>query len=153
MAIGKFAIGTRTTLTSSALNSLASATYVSAGTITHIASSKTPIDVLLEVEVTPGTVASNKQIVVFAQRSINNTNFETGPTSGTTVTDEPNLVLIGYIPCNTNATLQRGMFSLASVFGGTIPPYTRIIIKNETGAALAASGHAVYYTDINMDIT
>lgn len=137
--------GSRTTLTTSALNSLASATYVSAGTIN--VSSSDPVDYVVEVEVTPGTVSSNKQVVVFAKVSFDNTNFSTGPESSTTTTDEPNLRFIGTVPCNTNSTLQRNAFSIASALG-FVPPYCKIIVKNETGASLAASGHGVYYTEI-----
>jgi hypothetical protein len=135
--------GTRTSLTTSALDSLASATYVSAGTI-NVASAD-PLDILVEVEVTPGTVSTDKGVYVFAKVSFDNTNFSTGPESSTTTTDEPNLYLLGFVPCNTNSTLQRKAFSINTAIG-FVPPYTKIIVKNATGAALASSGHAVYYT-------
>ncbi len=153
MAVGKLKLGSRQTLTTTALNSLASATYVSAGTITFAAASLVPLSSKLEVEVTPGTVSGNRQLVVFARASADGTNFTTGPTSGTTATDEPNLIQIGVVPCNTNATLQRGQFDLAAAFGGSLPHSAQIIIKNETGAALAASGNAVYFTHLDGDIT
>ena len=153
MAVAKLKLGTRTTLTTTALNSLASATYVNAGTITWNASSLVPVTSKLEVEVTPGTVASNKQVLVFARASMDGTNFTTGPTSGTTTTDEANLIFIGAVPCNTNSTLQRGQFDLAAAFGGALPHSAQIVIKNETGAALAASGHAVYHTSVDGDVT
>lgn len=135
--------GTRTTLTTSALNSLAASTYVSAGTIDVTAID--PIDTVVEVEATPGTVSGNKQLLVFAQVSFDNTNFSTGPVSGTTATDEPNLRFLGVLPLNTNSTLQRGAFSVMSALG-YVPPYFKIIVKNDSGAALASSGHAVYHT-------
>lgn len=143
MATGTLAAGSRTTLTTSALNSLASATYVSAGTID--VSATDPVDVVVEVEATPGTVSGNKQAVVFLKSSFDNTNFTTGPESGTTTTDEPDLLLLGALPLNTNSTLQRKAFSVAGALG-YVPPYFKVIVKNDSGAALAASGHAVYYT-------
>lgn len=146
MAVITSIVGTRTALTTTALDSLASATYVSAGTINH--STNDPLDVLVEVKATPGTVAGNKQLVVFAQGSLDGTNFESGPVSGTTTTDEPNLTFVGTVPCNTNATAQTGIFSLAAAFQGTLPLQTKIIIKNDTGAALAATGHSVYYSEV-----
>jgi hypothetical protein len=152
MSTAKMALGSRQTLTTSALNSLASATYVVAGTITWNSASKVPLSSKLEVEVTPGTVASNKQVVVFAKASMDGSNFTSGPESSNSATDEPNLIFVGVVPCNTNATLQRGQFDMASVFGGTLPHSCKIIIKNETGVALAASGHAVYFTDIVGDV-
>lgn len=135
--------GSRTLLTNTAMNSLASANYVNAGTI-DMAAIK-PIDLLVEVAATPGTVSSSKQLVVFLQVSVDGTDFSTGPVSGTTATDEANLRLLGVLPLNTNAALQRGAFSVLAALG-YVPPYCKVIVKNETGAALAASGHAVHYT-------
>lgn len=142
--------GTRTALTTSALNSLASATYVSAGSIDL--SAVDPLDVVIEVEATPGTVAGNKQLLVFARVSLDGTNFSSGPVSGTTATDEANLRLLGVLPLNTNATQQRGMFSVASALG-YVPPHIQIVVKNDSGAALAGSGHAVHYATVVGDIT
>jgi hypothetical protein len=153
MATAKPIYGSRTELTTSALNSLGSGAYVSAGTITFIASSKVPAGCKLEVAVTPGTVSGDRRLVVFARASVDGTNYTTGPTSGTSTTDEPNLIFVGIVPCNSNSTLQRGQFELAQSFGGVLPPYVQIVCKNETGAALAASGHAVHFTTYDLDIT
>lgn len=144
MATITVAAGSRTTLTTSALNSLANGTYVSAGTID--ASAVDPIDTVVEVEATPGTVSGNKQLVVFLKASFDNSNFGSGPESGTTTTDEPNLHFLGVVPLGTNSTLQRKAFSVASALG-FVPPYFKVIVKNDTGAGLAASGHGVYYTN------
>lgn len=153
MAVAKLKLGSRQTLTTTALNSLGSNTYVSAGTITFAASTLVPLSSKLEVEVTPGTVSGNQQVLVFARASMDGTNFSTGPTSGATATDEPNLIFVGAVPCRTNSALQRGQFDLAAAFGGSLPHSAQIIVKNETGAALAASGHAVYFTHLDGDIT
>lgn len=139
-------VGTRTSLTTSAMDSLASGTYVSCGTLTH--TTNDPLDVLIEVKATPGTVSGNKQLVVFAKGSLDGTNFSSGPESGTTTTDEPNLLFVGTVPCNTNSAAQTGIFSLAAVFGGVLPQQTKIVVKNDTGAALASSGHSVYYSEV-----
>lgn len=135
--------GARTLLTNSALNNLGSATYVSAGDIN--VSSVDPLDVVVEVEATPGTVSGNKQLLVYAKVSMDGTNYSTGPESSTVTTDEPNLRLLGSVPLNSNSTLQRTAFSVVSALG-FVPPYMRVIIKNDSGSALAASGHAVNYT-------
>jgi hypothetical protein len=154
MAIIKSKVGSRTTLTTSALNSLVNNTYVSAGTITFISSTLVPLTSKIEVEVTPGTVsAGNGGVIVFARISMDGTNFTTGPVSGTTATDEPNLIYVGTVPCNTSSTLQRGNFDLASACGGTLPYAAQIIVRNTTGANLPASGHAVYYTNVDGDVT
>lgn len=135
-----------------AINSLAASTYVSLGTITHNVSGKTPLDTLVELSVTPGTVTGNKQAVLFAQASLDGTVFSTGPSSGTTNTDEPNLVLIGVLPLVTNSVVQRRIFSLASAFGGVLPYATRLILKNDSGAAFASSGNDVNLLDVTGDV-
>jgi hypothetical protein len=154
MATVKSKIGSRTALTTSALNSLNNITFVSAGIITFVSSALVPLTSKIEVEVTSGTIsAGNSGVIVFARISMDGTNFTTGPVSGTTATDEPNLIYVGTVPCNTSSTLQRGNFDLASACGGTLPYAAQIIIKNSSGATLAASGNAVYYTNLDGDVT
>lgn len=142
-------VGTKTALTTSALNSLASATYVSAGTIDLTAAD--PLDVLVEVAATPGTVSGNRQVVVFAKVSLDGSTWTSGPETGTTATDEPNLKFIGTVPCNTNSTQQTNTLSVVSALG-FIPPHLEIVIKNDTGAALASSGHSVHYAVVTGNV-
>lgn len=142
-------VGTKTALTTSALDSLASATYVSAGAIDLTAAD--PLDVLVEVAATPGTVSGNKQVVVFAKVSLDGSTWTSGPETGTTATDEPNLKFIGTVPCNTNSTQQVNTLSVVSALG-FIPPHLEIVVKNDTGAALAASGHSVHYAVVTGNV-
>lgn len=154
MTTAKLAQGTRTQLSgaAAALNSLASATYVALGTITHNSGGKVPLECFVELAITPGTVSGNKQAVLYAQASLDGTNFDTGPTSGTTTTDEANLLFVGVLPLNSNATLQRRKFSLANPHGGVLPYATRLIVKNDSGAAFASSGNDVYTLDVSGDL-
>ena len=142
-------VGTKTALTTAALNSLANSTYVSAGTIDLTAAD--PLDVLVEVAATPGTVSGNKQVVVFAKVSLDGSTWTTGPETGSTATDEPNLRFLGTVPCNTNATQQINTLSVVSALG-FIPPHLEIVVKNDTGAALAASGHSVHYAVVTGNV-
>lgn len=142
-------VGTKTALTTSALNSLASATYVSAGTIDLAAAD--PLDVLVEVAATPGTVSGNKQVLVFAKVSLDGSTWTSGPETGSTATDEPNLKFIGTVPCNTNSTQQINTLSVVSALG-FIPPHLEIVVKNDTGAALASSGHSVHYAVVTGNV-
>lgn len=142
-------VGSRTSLTTSALNSLAAATYVSAGTIDLTTTD--PLDVLVEVAATPGTVSGNKQVIVFAKVSLDGTNWTTGPETGSTATDEPNLKFLGTVPCNTNSTQQVNTISVTSALG-FIPPHLEIVVKNDTGAALASSGHSVHYAVVTGNV-
>lgn len=150
MATVKQVVGSRTSLTTSALNSLASATFVSAGTITH--NTNQPLDVLVEVTATPGTVSGNKQLLVYAKASLDGSNQTTGPETGTAVTDEPNLYYVGTLPLNTNSTTQTKVFSLAAAYGGLLPYASEIVVRNDSGAALNASGGSVYYSEISATV-
>lgn len=138
-------VGTRTNLGS--LGTLANGTYLNVGTITP--NTNKPLDIELEVSATPGTVSGNKQLAVFAQQSLDGTNFETGPTSGTTTTDEPNLTFIGVLPLGTNSTLQRKLFKLSSIFG-SLPHSVKIIVKNDSGAALSSG--SVEYSEVTTTV-
>ena len=139
-------VGSRTNLGS--LGTLASATYLNVGTITF--NTNKNLDVKLEVSATPGTVSGNKQLKVFAQQSMDGTNYETGPTSGTTTTDEPNLTFIGILPLGTNSTLQRRVFDLAAAFGGALPYSANIIVFNDSGAALSSG--SVEYAEVTTSV-
>lgn len=155
MTIAKISQGARTQLAgaAAAMNNLANVTYVTLGTITHNSSGKVPLDCMVELSVTPGTVAGNKQAVLFAQVSLDGAAFTSGPASGATVTDEQNLLYIGTLPLATNAALQRRVFSLALPNGGVLPFATKLILKNDSGAALAANGHDLYMLDVSGDLT
>lgn len=133
-------------LTITGLSTLASATYAVSGAVDL--SAVDPLDVLVDITVTPGTVSSNKQLLVFAKVSLDGTNYTSGPESGTTATDEPNLYLLGALPLNSNSTAQRGVFSVAAALG-YVPPYLKIVVKNESGAALSA-GSCQYATQIGV---
>lgn len=136
MATIKQVVGARTALTVSSLSTLASATYCVSSA--YDCTTNQPIDLLVELAVTPGTVSGNKQVLIFAQASLDNSNYQTGPTSGTTATDEPDLTFIGCVPVLTNSTAQMRIFSVASAYGGVLPPYLKFVVRNDSGAALSA---------------
>lgn len=139
----------RTSLTVSGLSTLASATYCVSNTFT--ANTNKPLDVAIEVEAaTTNTPASNKQLVVFLKESLDGTNFRSGPETGTTTTDEPNLLLLGIVPINTSSTTQRGTFSIVEALG-YVPHSFKIVIKNELGVALTSG--AAFTAEITGTIT
>lgn len=130
-------VGTRTSLTVTGLSTLASATYVASSA--YNCTTNDPLDVLLEVEVaTTNTPSGNKQLAVFAKASLDGTNFTSGPESGTTTTDEPDLCRVGIVPMNSASTTHRRIFSLASAFGGVLPQQFKIVLKNDLGVALTS---------------
>ena len=123
------------------MGALASAAFIASSAIDLGAS--IPLDVTFEVECTPGsTPTGNKQLIVMAQLSLDNTVFTTGPTSGTTATNEPDLHWIGTIVCNDN-TLHRKMFSLQ---GLPTARYMKLVVKNDMGVALSSGN--IYRADI-----
>lgn len=139
------AVGSHTSLTVSGLSTLASATYCVSGTYT--ANTNKPLDVVVDVEAaTTNTPAGNKQVLVFVKESLDGTAFRSGPETGTSATDEPNLRLLGTIPMNTASVTQRGTFSVAQALG-YCPHSFKIVLRNDLGVALTSG--AVYTAEIS----
>ena len=151
MSTVKQVTGSRTSLTASGLSTLASATYVASSD--KDVSSTQPLDVIIEVEVTTtNTPSGNKNVNVFAQAdwSAAGSNYQTGPTSGTTTTLEPQLTYLGTLgPLTASAAAAKG-FSLAAGYGGVCPPYFRIIVQNDLGVALTSG--ALYTHEISATV-
>ena len=137
-------VSTETALTIS-LDSLASATYVAATAVDL--TSINPEDVSIRVTaVTTGTAPSgNKRCNVFIQTSPDGSTFSSGPTSGTTTTDEPDLFKIGDLPCNSASATHRKVFSVFAALG-FIPRHFKLIVQNDLGTALSTGCSAAYST-------
>ena len=121
------------------LGSLASGAYITSSAIDLGPS--IPLDVTFELECVPnGTPTGNKQLVLFAQLSLDNANFGTG---GSSSNDEPQLHWIGSLPTYTAAVAHRKMFSLS---GLPVARYIKLVVKNDMGVALTSG--AVYKADI-----
>lgn len=128
-----------------------SSAIVTMGTLgidTYIASSaidlgaNIPLDVTFEMVVTVTSPVSDKQVLLFAQLSLDGTDFGTGPTSGTSATDEADLHWIGALPCNSTGT-HRKLFSLS---GLPVAKHIKLVVRNRTGVALTSG--FVYRADI-----
>jgi hypothetical protein len=121
------------------LNALnpASHLYCVSATINH--ATNDPLDVLISLSCTTDTTPTgNKQVVVFAQGSIDGTTFGTGPTSGTSMTNESDLHYVGSLPMNDTSAHQK-VFSLAAAYGGTLPLASKLVFKNDLGVTLTAA--------------
>ena len=141
-------VNARTALTVTGFGTLASATYVASAIYT--ANTNKPLEIAIEVEcATTNVPAANKQIIVYVQESLDGTNFRSGPTSGTSDTDRPNLRQIGTVPINTASVTQRGIFTVASVIG-FCPHSLKIVLKNDLGVALTSG--AVYTSEISSNV-
>lgn len=149
MAIIKQVAGTRTALTVAGLSTLASATYVASAVKDNTANQ--PLDVMVEVSVaTTNTPVGNKQVLVFSQASYDNANFQAGPTSGTSATDEPLLTFLGVLPAPSASTTYTKSFSVAAGYAGNLPPYVKVVLKNDLGVALTSG--SVTTTEISATV-
>lgn len=135
MATVKQIAGTLTSLTVTGFSTLASATYVASNAKDNTGNQ--PVDVMVEVvAATTNTPSGNKQLLAFCVASFDGTNYSSGPVSGTTATDEANLVLLGVIPMPTASQTERRQFSVAAAYGGVLPPFFKVVLKNDLGVAL-----------------
>ena len=131
-------VGTRTGLTISGFNGLASGSYATSNAYDCTATD--PLDVILEVNVLPGTTSGNLQVLIFAIASLDGTNYQTGINSN----NEQVMNFVGAVPVFSNATAQMKTFSIAAAFGGVLPAYFKIVCKNDSGATLDASGNTLF---------
>jgi hypothetical protein len=143
MGTATYAQGTRSSTVLN-LGTLASATYITSSAIDLTAS--IPMDVTFEVEANAnGTPSGNKQLVLFVKYSLDNTNWGSGPESGTTATEEADLHWLGTLPMN-DTNDHRKFFSLA---GRPIARYLKIVAKNDLGVALSSGN--VYQANISVN--
>lgn len=139
-------VGTRTSVTVTGLSTLASGTYVAGSAVTH--NTNKPFDYVYEVVLaTTNAVSSNKQAKVFMQVSLDGTNFTSGPTSGTTTTDEPDLVFLGTVPMGTSTSTHAEQFSVRQRLG-YVPHSSKIVIFNDCGVALTSG--TVFGSEISI---
>src|SRR5512133_3768064 len=141
-------IGTNTSLTVTGLGTLASATYVASASVNL--TTNDPEDILLDVScTTTNTPTGNKQVLVFAQVSDDGSNWSSGPTSGTSATDEADLYPVGIIAMNSASTAHRKTFSVLAQLG-FVPKYVRFVFRNDLGVALTSA--TVNYAEVQRSI-
>jgi len=147
--------GTSTSITITA-GSLANVAARSSAAVTSGTTNNTT-DYLISVNVlTTATAPSgNKQVVVYAYRSEDGTNYQgdssiadnvDGTDKTLTALGSPtNLTFLGTLQLNqgTNAVTIRQVFSLSQAFG-SIPPKWGIVLYNDAGTALGATVTATY---------
>ena len=139
-------VGTRTSLTCSGLSTLASGTYVASNAYT--CNTNKPFDVIIDIALaTTNTPSGNKQALIFIQESLDGSAYRSGPTSGTTTTDEPDLKILTNINLYTATNTHEGTVSIRQVLG-YIPYSFKIIVKNDLGVALTSG--AIYTSEITI---
>ena len=138
--------GTNTALTFAAADStLASGYYaVSSAVDTLTAGSGGIAADDLAVTISAGiaaTAVANDTISVFAVSSIDGTTFSDAPADDSSdSTHDANMAFIGAltVPSAAAQTLVMTLQDVAASFGGWLPPYIKIVVKNNTGAALTS---------------
>lgn len=141
------------------LASLADASYRQSASVSN--TTNLYVDVLVGGTVTTGTSpTADRSIVVYAYGSVGGTTVFSGAASGSDAAYSPtsntnenqNLKLLGIISTSSasNHAYEFGPFSLAASFGGVVPSNWGIVMYNDTGAALNATGgnHDIEYQGI-----
>ena len=137
MTVHNLTQGTRTSAVL-ALGTLASATYVTSSAVDLGAD--VPLFITFEVEANAnGTPSGNKQLVLFIKWSLDNTNFGSGPESGTTATEEADLDFVGSTP-TVDTNDHRKFFTCYPK-----ARYFKLVAKNDLGVALTSGN--VYRAD------
>jgi hypothetical protein len=150
---------TPATLAATSFNSLASSTTAGASSA-HRTTPTTGnlVDALVQVMITTGTItpSATTGVYVYAYASTDGTlwpdalNGTDSAVANLTPTAGNSLRFLAYIPCTASATaFDSQPLSIASAFGGVVPPRWGICIQNQSGAALAASGNSVTYTEVS----
>ena len=137
------AYGTLATLTFSGLNSLSNQTLAVSSAVDNSAASVFAVDYLVEVVIADVSESGNKQVLVFAESSLDGTNYSDPNVS--------NLARLGFLDITGTGPQRSRAFSLAAAFNGSVPLKFKIAIFNDAGVALASSGNSasvlpIFYT-------
>jgi hypothetical protein len=130
MTVYNLTQGARTSSLLSA-GTLASGTYITGSAIDLGAD--VPVMITFQAEANAnGTPSGNKQLVLFGKWSLDNTNWTSGPESGTTTTEEADLHLIGVLPMNDTNDHRKEFVCFPR------GRYFKPIFKNDLGVALTS---------------
>jgi hypothetical protein len=164
MADRKLAYGSATSITIT-LTSLGSAGYRESTAVDN--TSNLYLDAFVGGITQIGAVTADGQIEIYAYGSWDGTSYTAGVTGsdatitwGTTggVDGYNDLIPLGTAAVDTsddNDDVEWGPFSIATAFGGRLPPKWGIVVKNSTGTAFHATGtnNAVKYRGVYETIT
>jgi len=126
------------TLTVSTLSTLTSGSYATSNA--YDATGVKPVDVLIELAVTTGTVSTPKRALLFLITSADGTNYSDSA-------NESNMITLGAMDTPNNSTAYRSReFSVAAACGGSVPNHWKLVVKNDGGGTYSAG--AVTYRDL-----
>lgn len=154
MAIQQVSYGTKTAIAVTALNSLGSGSGMQSAVVDNTTNKFD--DAMLQFA-SNGTVAGNtSQIDFYVYSALGDTAYADGASGSDatfTAANRKNSVYIGSMYLNgttaVTCTLAR---TVAQCFGGVMPAKWGLIAVNNSGAALAASGHSANYQGITYTV-
>jgi hypothetical protein len=128
--------GSATSLTIT-LNSLANGSLATSSAIDIAGASSSVTDVMVELNIASITPSGNKQVVVYAVSSLDGTNFADN-------TQVDNLMWLGTVTLSAGVASRSESFSVLDAYG-SLPPSVKIVVQNDAGVSLAASGNSAQY--------
>jgi hypothetical protein len=153
MADAKLAFGTATAFTIT-LNSLASSSTAGRESTAIDNSSNLYLDAFVEVLLSYPNLApaNDKAAYVYAYGSVDGTNYTgsaTGSDAAITLQSPTVVPFLGVIPTPTqNIAYRSAPMSVATAFGGILPPKWGIIVVNFSGQTLNASLNSAQYRGV-----
>lgn len=132
MANQTLSYGTTTSLTVTGLGTLASNGSATSSAVDNTTDLFVDVQGELLFATAAGAVATGT-VELWGKASIDGTDYD----------DDPNDRLIGVcVLAAAGVQSRKRIFSMAAAFGGTMPPYWQIRVRNATGAALTSASIA-----------
>jgi hypothetical protein len=138
----KLKYGSATALTVTGLNSLAAAAYATSNAVDN--TTNLYLDYLIELTIANVAEAGNLQAAVYAISSLDGTNYSDNQSGNQPYAFK----YVGMLPLNGTGPWRSAAMSVSAAFNGSIPPYFKIVILNDAGVTLAASGNSVQYVGV-----
>lgn len=120
------------------------------------------LDALVAVKIktqNSGTISAPSAVFVYAYGTVDDSEYPdavTGADAGITINNPTQLKLLGTIyVAAINTTYKGGPWSVAALFGGKLPAKWGIVVINDCGTALSATGsdHTAEYQGVYASVT
>ena len=116
------------------------------------------LDALVQLKInnTEGAPTGDKNLLVYAYGTADGGTTYSGAVTGSDAAYGAvagqmieNCPLLGIIHCDADdEAFESDLMSMAAAFGGVLPDHWGIIVKNQLGVALSASGHSAFYQGV-----
>lgn len=155
MTTNNIAYAAKTSLTIT-LNSLATSATVGQGSLAVDNTSTNYLDYLLQLELTTGAGALGSDFAAYLlfYGSLDGTTFSgssaeaVGTNAAVTIDSPTNLIAARTLAMPASSKVYGCILPLSSIFGGVIPPFWGIVVRQFSGQALASSGNSASYRGV-----